>query len=243
MGKSPAFQLYASDFDMDTASWNNDEVGIYFRLLMYQWVNGSVPSDVARLAKIARMSQKKFQNRWKIISGKFKENGNNGLINQRMEKTRQKQDNYMKSQSDAGKRGVEIKREKGIYPFKQPFKQPLKQPCKPEPSSSSSSSSKNKYTDDFLLFYNPYPIKKSKDKAFKYWKGLKRDKQLPELNILLNAIQQQSKEKEFKKSTGAFCPEWKHPSTWLNEKCWEDEVDLIEPQPEPKQESIEEQCA
>jgi len=23
-----------------------------------------------------------------------------------------------------------------------------------------------------------------------------------------------------------FCPEWKHPSTWLNQKCWEDEVNL-----------------
>jgi len=150
MGKSPAFQLYASDFDMDTASWDNEEVGIYFRLLMYQWVNGSVPSDLKRLSKIARMSTKKFQNRWEIISSKFKENGNNDLVNLRMEKTREEQYNYKKSQSDAGKKGIEIKREKGIYPFKQPLKQPLKQPYKPKSSSSSSSSSSIKNKENIL---------------------------------------------------------------------------------------------
>ena len=118
MGKSPAFQLYASDFDMDTASWNNEEVGIYFRLLMYQWVNGNIPSDTKRLAKIVRMSHKKFQNSWQIIKFKFIENDSNNLINKRMEKARTEQQNYRNGQSKHGIKGVEAKKKMGIYPFK-----------------------------------------------------------------------------------------------------------------------------
>lgn len=118
MGKSPAFQLYASDFDMDTASWNNEEVGIYFRLLMYQWVNGDIPADTKRLSKIVRISQKKFQKRWEIMKKKFIEKDINNLINPRMEKTRVAQQNYRENQKNHGLRGVEIKKEKGIYPFR-----------------------------------------------------------------------------------------------------------------------------
>ena len=50
MGKSPAFRLYASDFYMDTQTWSNEEVGVYLRLLLYQWINGSIPNDENLLA-------------------------------------------------------------------------------------------------------------------------------------------------------------------------------------------------
>ena len=78
---------------------------------------------------------------------------------------------------------------------------------------------KNKYSVDFLEFYNAYPLKKSKAKAFESWKKLK-----PDLKDCLSAIQSQMIEKAFLKAEKKFCPEWKHPSTWLNQKCWEDEV-------------------
>lgn len=85
---------------------------------------------------------------------------------------------------------------------------------------------KNKYSNSFLDFYKKYPIKKSKEKAFKYWQRLEQEKQLPKLQILLTAIEQQKKEKEIQINNSQFCPEWKHPATWLNQKCWEDEVNL-----------------
>ena len=78
---------------------------------------------------------------------------------------------------------------------------------------------KNKYSIDFLEFYSAYPLKKSKSKAFESWKKLK-----PDLTVCLSAIQSQIIEKAFLKAEKKFCPEWKHPSTWLNQQCWEDEV-------------------
>lgn len=112
MGKSPAFQLYASDFDMDTASWNNEEVGIYFRLLMYQWVNGSIPSDPKRLSRIVRISAKKFQKRWQILKQKFTKKDEDNLVNLKMEKVRDAQARYREGQSKHGLKGVEVKRKK-----------------------------------------------------------------------------------------------------------------------------------
>jgi len=80
---------------------------------------------------------------------------------------------------------------------------------------------KNKeYSKDFLEFYSAYPLKKSKAKAYKAWKKLK-----PDLHTCLAALQSQMIEKGFLKAEKKFCPEWKHPSTWLNQQCWEDEVE------------------
>ncbi len=148
-GKSPAFQLYASDFDMDTASWDNEEVGVYFRLLMYQWVNKSVPDDINRLAKITRIGQKRFKKSWRIVSDKFQDNGKNGLINVRMERVRAEQDNYRKSQSEAGRRGIKKKKKEGIFPFSKSNKassDPSSDPSSEKQAlrSSSSSSLKSK---------------------------------------------------------------------------------------------------
>ena len=80
---------------------------------------------------------------------------------------------------------------------------------------------KNKeYSKDFLEFYSAYPLKKSKAKAYQAWKKLK-----PDLHACLAALQSQMIERGFLKAEKKFCPEWKHPSTWLNQQCWEDEVE------------------
>ena len=81
-----------------------------------------------------------------------------------------------------------------------------------------------KYTELFLIFYRSYPLKKSKAAAYKAWKKIKDPESI--LPTILDAIKNQKAEKEHKKSRGEFCPEWKHPATWLNGECWEDEVDI-----------------
>jgi hypothetical protein len=79
--------------------------------------------------------------------------------------------------------------------------------------------------DEFLKFYQTYPVKKSKQAALKAWNKLQKDGDLPSIEIILGAIQDQSAERIRKKQSKQFCPEWKHPSTWLNQKCWEDETE------------------
>ena len=133
MGNPPAYQYYAADFDEDTASWNNEEVGIYQRLLNYSWVNGwtvneGLPDDPKRLAMIVRCSYKKFQKRWEIISKKFSRNGSGFLVNRRLEQERSKLLKYVESQRESGKRGAEKRWKQDGDPIADPISDPIDEP-------------------------------------------------------------------------------------------------------------------
>ena len=103
MEKAPAFQLYAADFYMDTASWTIEEVGIYTRLLFFQWVNGCIPMDEIRLSRIAGCSLKTFRKSWDGIHLKFSPRDHENLINLRLEESRIKQDEYHNARKLGGK--------------------------------------------------------------------------------------------------------------------------------------------
>jgi len=112
--KSPAFRLYAADFYMDTLTWDADDIGVYFCLLMAEWVNGPLENDTHKLAKIAKKTHQKFIKNFAKIHQKFSvlktENGE-FLINERLESEREKQIEYRKNQSEYGRIGAKKKLE------------------------------------------------------------------------------------------------------------------------------------
>jgi uncharacterized protein YdaU (DUF1376 family) len=155
--KSPAFQLYAADFYMDTVGWTCEEIGVYFRLLMAEWVNGELPNDELRLAKTCQMSVKKFHHNFKNVSPKFIQNGRGYLINPRLEATREKQNKYIESQINrANKRWDRV--DAVAYPPALPTHMP--KPC--SSTSSSTSINKDKHKDIVI----PTWIKKETWDAF-----------------------------------------------------------------------------
>ena len=83
--------------------------------------------------------------------------------------------------------------------------------------------SRKEYSVDFEDFWSLYPNKTAKQSAYKKWQTLKKQNKLPSLTIILNAIENQKTWRE-NANKGEFRPEWKHPTTWLNAGCWEDEV-------------------
>ena len=74
------------------------------------------------------------------------------------------------------------------------------------------------YTSDFLKFYDAYPKHKGKEQAWKTWQKLNGT--MPTVDDLILKIQEQSKSEQWTKDDGKYIP---HPSTWLNDKRWEDE--------------------
>jgi len=86
---------------------------------------------------------------------------------------------------------------------------------------------------NFDSFWSAYPIKKGKKKSLEIWLRLKKKKELPSIEIILKAIANQAAEKINLKNNDKFCPEWKNPTTWLNQGCWEDEIN-IEAENKPK---------
>lgn len=74
----------------------------------------------------------------------------------------------------------------------------------------------------FDMFWQLYPSKKAKMRAFSCWAKAIR---VTKIDTILQALYDQIQEKAQKSSLGVFVPEWPHPSTWLNQKRWEDEID------------------
>jgi len=77
---------------------------------------------------------------------------------------------------------------------------------------------KHTYTEEFEIFWKAYPRKVGKGAAFRSWKAHK-----PDLNTCLKAIEIQKQTEQWKKSNGQFIP---HPTTWINQHRWEDEVEV-----------------
>jgi len=76
-----------------------------------------------------------------------------------------------------------------------------------------------------IVFKGAYPIWKGGGYAKKVFKRMKVDDTL--LEKMLIAIKAQIAERELMRDINIpFIPAWKHPSTWLNQECWDDEVTL-----------------
>ena len=75
---------------------------------------------------------------------------------------------------------------------------------------------------DFSAFWDAYPKKKAKQAALKTWTNLSKKKALPDIGVILEAIQRQRSTQDWQKDGGQFIP---HPATWLNAGQWDDKIE------------------
>lgn len=233
MGKAPAFQLYASDFYMDTAGWTVAQVGAYTRLLMYEWVNGHVPSDMASISRIAGITDARTM--YKMWSGtvgkKFISNGGNLLYNNKLEEEREKQSKRAEIQAQKGLSGAKKRWKDHIAPA---IAQVIPKDSSSSSSSSSSSKKEKEYSVPFEDFWREYPVKKGKHQAFKEWEKLN-----PSPDITIPALKAQIENKARCEKIGEFCAEFPYPERWIRLRRWEDEVNVksnlsqVQPRPRP----------
>ncbi len=73
MNESPAWvRLWVDRLVAATADWTVEEYGAYVRLLVRQAIQGELPSDVGRLARIAGMDRTTFEGLWvSVLRHKF----------------------------------------------------------------------------------------------------------------------------------------------------------------------------
>lgn len=119
-GKCPTFPLYASDFLTDTATWTDEEVGVYFRLICNSWVNGGLPDDVERLKNLTKLDSIGFAKTWEFISQKFVKNSEGFFVNNRLEKVRKAKDEFRKKAQKSGKAGAAKRWQKDSEPYTEP---------------------------------------------------------------------------------------------------------------------------
>lgn len=78
----------------------------------------------------------------------------------------------------------------------------------------------------FDRFWAAYPRKVGKERARKAWAKIKLTDEL--LASMLKALEAQKKSEDWRKDGGQYIP---HPSTWLNDKRWEDELPTVTEMP------------
>jgi len=114
MSKSPAFQFYAAEFlaDENVVMMTNQEIGCYIKLMCYCWREGSIPSDVSKIAKLCGEDSSAMAQLWLSVSTCFSlaEAAPDRLVHKRLEKEREKQKSYSLERSASGKKGAEAKR-------------------------------------------------------------------------------------------------------------------------------------
>jgi len=81
--------------------------------------------------------------------------------------------------------------------------------------------SKRECDADFDQFWRAYPKKRSKGQAEKAWQKIKPDAST--FRRIIEAIEIHKRSNDWQKESGAYIP---YPATWLNAKCWEDEINL-----------------
>jgi uncharacterized protein YdaU (DUF1376 family) len=74
MSEAPSFPLYANDFvGGRVATYELAEIGAYSLLLAFDWTLNGLPTETEKLAKLCRVSHRKFLKIWEVIGEQFPE--------------------------------------------------------------------------------------------------------------------------------------------------------------------------
>lgn len=111
--KSPAFQFYPADWlsSPSVAMMTPEQEGAYIRLLCYCWMKGSLPDDDVKLAALSRLGEQKWNECSTLVKQNFTKRSN-VLINERLEKEREKQIEWSERNRQAGIASGKARREK-----------------------------------------------------------------------------------------------------------------------------------
>jgi len=119
--KPPSFDFFPDDFIAGTYHLPAEAVGIYVRLLCYQWNNGSIPSDENELARVAGVDADAMRTHMRTVMLKFMPDGCGGLKNARLEREREHKLSVIeKSKSAADSRWTKEKARKAAEAANKP---------------------------------------------------------------------------------------------------------------------------
>jgi len=107
----PWFPLYVDDFETDgkVRLMTNEEVGIYIRLLCWQWREGVLPNDAKALGRALNASATTVR---RVLQRNFQHDGSRKtrLVNRRLAEIYVHQLSKSKQATEAGRRSAEKRR-------------------------------------------------------------------------------------------------------------------------------------
>lgn len=216
MSATPFMQLYVSDYLGDTMHLTTEQHGAYLLILMAMWrQGGSLPNDPSKLARIARVSPR----RWHLIAAELMEffDVDGSLITQkRLVQEYQKVVSISEKRSISGKRGAEAKSLKNNDVAQANAEQLPKHSQIPEPYITTDVVIKETRERDFASefeseFWPIYPNKVGKPVARAAFLKARKNTDLETIMAGLRAYVSKTDDRA-----------WCNPSTWLNQERWAD---------------------
>lgn len=225
--KDPAFLFYSSDFLSGTMLMTDEEIGQYIKLICLQHQKGHLKEkDILNICKTHNEE----------IFSKFKIDEEGNYYNERLEI----EVNKRKAYSESRRKNRKKKEEKETY------EEDMKNICNSyEEHMENENININKNIDliknkdrdkrvigeeeeeievleiwetQFNEFYSLYPKKVKKQDVKKWFQKNMPSNEL--FSSMMNSLEQFRASKDWQKDGGQFIP---YPSTWLNQKRWEDE--------------------
>src|SRR3990172_1872179 len=130
--RRPSFQFYPDDFltDENVVLMTNREVGCYIKLLCYCWREGSIPEDMGKIARLCGEENSVMAELWLSLSVCFSSAIANPqrLVHPRLERERNKQDEFRKERSESGQKGAKYRWNKVKSAYSSAIAQPMAEP-------------------------------------------------------------------------------------------------------------------
>lgn len=110
MANLPWFKVYAAETLSDERfqGWTVDERGAWFTLLLTAWREGSIPGDMASLARLLHVDASAMRSLWSAIGDRFIPHPDvpGRLTSPRLEMEREDAEKLREKKSEAGKKGA-----------------------------------------------------------------------------------------------------------------------------------------
>ena len=226
------YKWQVKDYLTDTQLLSDGADLLYRRLLDQYWLHKKLPNNVATLRKLCRYSARKMSRFWPEIESKFLQKGDylihpvmEGLLAEAVDKSQ-------KSKHAANIRWACERNANAYAPAMPRMREEIeieididKPPLTSPPTKKRQNGTASPDGDGlirFEQFWERYPRKVGKKKCAQTWRSRKLDKHVDSIIEALNQhieIEWQDRDKD----------KIPHPSTWLNQDRWEDEVTASKP--------------
>lgn len=224
MSQTPFMPLWVADFVGDTLDLDAKEIGAYMLILMALWGrDGYLPSDEKKLQRVARCGRD-WPRIWGAISHYFTVEGDKitqGRLLKELQKVASKREVNAQSGSRGGKAKALKSKDGGLASATISPKQPEPEPYKVREIGKPISAHDEKFDE----FWQQYPhrngAKKGKAAAQKAWVAAIKARASPD--EIIGGAMRYANDRQVLQGYA------KDPSTWLNQKGWNDDIEPDSP--------------
>lgn len=232
--KDPAFLFYSGDFLVGVSDLTMEERGQYITLIALQHQKGHLNRRTIDLA-IGTIRNRETGEIISLVSEyvleKFCVDENGCYYNERTEEEIQKRNKYIESRQENGAKGGRPKKptENHMDKNQKPYGKPTQNHTGNENKDKiidtniidiiqdSKDNIDSIYNKQFEEFWEKYPRKVAKKYAYECYSRLKMTENLHQ--TMLSALDKQKRSKAWEDEK--YIP---HPSTWINQHRWDDEI-------------------